>query len=136
MLRIERIFEAAGIEEELAVYRPMIPDGHNWKATYMVEYVVEEERKAALARMVGVEDKVWMQVQGFDRIYAIADEDLERSSQEKTSSVHFMRFELTPEMMQAAKSGAALSAGIDHPACALNCALPKNVRISLIDDLV
>jgi hypothetical protein len=77
-----------------------------------------------------------MQVQGFDRIYAIADEDLERSSQEKTSSVHFMRFELTPEMMQAAKSGAALSAGIDHPACAVNCAVPENVRISLIDDLV
>ncbi len=114
MLRIERIFEPAGIEEELAAYNPLIPDGSNWKATFMIEYSDVEERRAALARMVGIEDKVWVQVEGFDRVRAIADEDLERENAEKTSSVHFLRFELTPAMRAAAITGAAISAGIDH----------------------
>ncbi|OYY95500.1 MAG: hypothetical protein B7Y41_03070 [Hydrogenophilales bacterium 28-61-23] len=135
MLRIERIFEAAGIAEELAVYNPMIPDGHNWKATFMIEYADETERKAALARMIGVEDKVWLQVAGFARVYAIADEDLERGTPDKTASVHFMRFELTPDMIAAAKAGAALHAGIEHPACATTCAVPDNVRAALANDL-
>src|SRR5690606_29919937 len=94
MLRAERIFEAEGIEEELAVYNPLIPDGTNWKATFMIEYTDVEERKAALARMVGIEDRVWVRVDGFDPVWAIADEDLERETQDKTSSVHFLRFEL------------------------------------------
>jgi len=116
MLRIERIFEADGINEELEAYNPLIPDGCNWKATFMIEYVDVAERQAALEKMLGIEDKVWMQVADFDRIYAIADEDLERSDDTKTSAVHFMRFELTPEMANAVKGGASISAGIDHPA--------------------
>jgi len=114
MLRIERIFEAAGIEEELNAYNPLIPDGRNWKATFMIEYEDVDERQQALERMVGIEDKVWVGVEGFDRVYAIADEDIERDSADKTSAVHFLRFELTPEMAAAVKSGAAIAMGIDH----------------------
>lgn len=116
MLRAERIFEAAGIQEELDAYNPLIPDGSNWKATFMIEYDDENERKQALAKMIGVEDKVWVQVNGFDKVYAVADEDLERESEEKTSSVHFMRFELTPDMAKAVKGGEQVAMGIDHPA--------------------
>jgi hypothetical protein len=116
MLRIEKIFEAAEIEEELAAYNPLIPDGRNWKATFMLEYGDVEERKIALAKMIGIEDKVWVQVEGHDKVFAIADEDLERDDGSKTSSVHFMRFELTQEMAEALKSGAAIAMGIDHPA--------------------
>jgi hypothetical protein len=115
MLRIERIFEAAGIQEELDAYNPLIPDGSNWKATFMVEFPDVEERKRELARLVGIEDKVWVQVADFDRVYAVADEDLERETEEKTSSVHFLRFELTPEMAGSVKQGAAISIGVDHP---------------------
>ena len=115
MLRVERIFEATGIEDELQAYNPLIPDGRNLKATYLIEYEDVEERKQALAKMIGVEDKVWMQVSGFERIWAIADEDLERETEEKTSTVHFLRFEFSPAMITALKEGAALSAGIDHP---------------------
>jgi hypothetical protein len=115
MLRIERIFEAEGIKDELDAYNPLIPDGSNWKATFMVELPDVEERKRELARLIGIEDKLWMQVSGHDRVYAIADEDLERENADKTSSVHFVRFELKPEMAAAAKSGAAVSIGIDHP---------------------
>ena len=115
MLRIERIFEAEGIKDELDAYNPLIPDGSNWKATFMVEFPDVEERKRELARLIGIEDKVWAQVSGHDRVYAIADEDLERENADKTSSVHFVRFELTPDMVAAAKSGAAISIGIDHP---------------------
>ena len=115
MLRIERIFEADGIQEELDAYNPLIPDGSNWKATFMMEYPDPEQRRVKLAGLIGIEDKVWVQVADFDRVYAIADEDLERADEEKTSSVHFLRFELSPEMVQAVKSGAAVSAGIEHP---------------------
>ncbi|MEX2354210.1 MAG: DUF3501 family protein, partial [Gammaproteobacteria bacterium] len=115
MLRIEKIFEAAGIEEELSAYNPLIPDGKNWKATFMLEYGDIAERRKRLAELTGVEGKVWMQVQGFDRIVPIYNEDLERSTADKTSAVHFMRFELTDDMITALKGGASLSAGIDHP---------------------
>ena len=114
MLRIERIFESEGIKDELDAYNPLIPDGSNWKATFMVEFPDVEERRVELARLIGVEDKVWVQVSGHDRVYAIADEDLERENAEKTSSVHFVRFELTPAMVAAVRSGAAISVGIDH----------------------
>jgi hypothetical protein len=135
MLRIERIFEAAGILEELEVYNPMIPDGRNWKATFMIEYVDEAERKHALAGLIGVEDSVWLQVEGHQRLYAIANEDLDRSAPDKTASVHFMRFELTPEMAAAAKCGVKLKAGVEHSACQVACDIPENVRAALVADL-
>ncbi len=115
MLRIERVFEPAGIEEELEAYNPLIPDGHNWKATFMLEFADPELRAQRLAELVGIEDKVWLQVEGCDPIHPICDEDLDRATEDKTSSVHFMRFELTPSMIAAMASGAALLAGIDHP---------------------
>jgi hypothetical protein len=114
MLRIERIFEPEGIADELAAYNPLIPDGSNWKATLLVEYPDPEQRRVALAGLKGVEDRCWVQVAGHDRVYAIADEDLERENDEKTSAVHFLRFELTPAMTVAAKAGAAISIGVDH----------------------
>ena len=114
MLRLERIFEPQGIQDELDVYNPLIPDGSNWKATFMVEFPDIEERRVALARLIGIEDRVWVQVSGHDRVFAIADEDLERENAEKTSAVHFVRFELTPAMVAAVKAGAAISIGIDH----------------------
>jgi hypothetical protein len=114
MLRIERIFETEGIADELAAYNPLIPDGSNWKATLLVEYPDAEERRVALASLKGVEDRCWVQVAGHERVFAIADEDLERENDDKTSSVHFLRFELSAAMVAAAKSGAAVSIGIDH----------------------
>lgn len=137
MLRIEKIFEAEGIEEELGAYNPLIPDGSNWKATFMIEYTDVSERQEALAKMVGIEDKVWMQVADFDRVFAIADEDMERSDDDKTSAVHFMRFELSPEMVASVKQAAAISAGIDHPAytSSVEPLLPA-VRDCLAADLV
>ena len=135
MLRIERIFEPEGIQAELDVYNPLIPDGSNWKASFMMEYPDLEERRAALARLVGVEQKVWMQVEGFERIHPIANEDLDRSHPEKTASVHFMRFELTPAMVEAMKAGAGLRAGIDHPHYRVEVVVPQNVRDSLAGDL-
>ena len=135
MLRIEKIFEATGIEEELDAYNPLIPDGSNLKATYMIEYEDVEERKAALAKLVGVEDKVWVQVEGFDKSYAIADEDMDRETEEKTSSVHFMRFEFTAEMVAAAKDGAEINMGIDHENLSVSQSpIPNNIRSSLIKD--
>src|SRR5579859_3723502 len=106
MLRTERIFEAAGIQEELDAYNPLIPDGRNWKATMLIEYADEVERRAALAKLIGVEKQVWLEIRGQGRIVPIADEDLERETEEKTASVHFLRFELTPAMVQALKGGA------------------------------
>lgn len=136
MLRAERIFELEGIEEELAAYNPLIPDGSNWKATFMLEYEDIAERRTALSRMVGIEDKVWVQVAGFDKVRAIADEDLERNRDDKTSSVHFLRFELTHEMVQAVKSGAAIGMGIDHPAYSEQVTeVDPGVRDSLSQDL-
>jgi len=116
MLRIEKVFEAEGINEELESYNPLIPDGHNWKATFMVEYADPEERAVRLAELIGIEDKVWMQVEDCDKIYPIADEDISRENEVKTSSVHFLRFELSPVMMAAIGSGATIFAGVDHPA--------------------
>ena len=115
MLRAERIFEEAGIEDELNAYNPMIPDGSNWKATFMIEYGDEDERRVALGKLIGVEHKVWVQVASFAKVWPIADEDLERTTEEKTSSVHFLRFELAPDMIKAVKSGADINMGIDHP---------------------
>ncbi len=114
MLRIERIFESEGIADELAAYNPLIPDGANWKATLLIEYPDPVVRKTALAGLRGVEDRCWVQAAGCERVYAIADEDLERENEEKTSSVHFLRFELTPAMVTAVKGGAAIAIGVDH----------------------
>lgn len=136
MLRAERIFEAAGINEELGAYNPLIPDGGNLKATFMLEYDDVNERRAALEKLIGIEDKVWVRVAGHEPIYAIADEDLERDTEQKTSAVHFLRFELSPQMIAAAKEGAAISMGIDLPAYRhLLDPLPDNIRTALIQDL-
>lgn len=136
MLRIEKIFDAEGIQEELDAYNPLIPDGSNFKATFMLEYDDVEERKIALAKMIGIEDKVWVRVNGFDKVYAIADEDLERDTEEKTSSVHFMRFELSADMVAAAKQGADIGVGIDHPEYSESIdSLPAAIRDSLAADL-
>lgn len=136
MLRIEKIFEAEGIQEELDVYNPLIPDGHNWKATFMIEYDNEAERKVALARFIGIEKKLWLKVDGCDPVYPIANEDLERETEDKTSSVHFVRFELTPEMVEKAKAGADISAGIDHSEYQHKVdPVPDNVAQSLRSDL-
>ena len=135
MLRIEKIFEADGIMEELEAYNPLIPDGSNWKATFMVEFPEIEERKAMLAQLVGIEDRVYVQVADFDRVYPIADEDLERDTEEKTSAVHFLRFEMPPEQVQALKNGASLIAGIDHENYRVEVSpVPDNIRESLIAD--
>ncbi len=136
MLRIEKIFEKDGIQEELDAYNPLIPDGSNWKATFMIEYEDENERKAALARLIGIEDKVWVRIAGHDKVYAIADEDLERDTEEKTSSVHFMRFELTPEMIADLRKGASLAMGIDHENAMREVdPVPEATRQSLLADL-
>jgi len=135
MLRVERIFEEEGINEELNAYNPMIPDGGNLKATLMIEYSDVDERRVALAKLIGVEAKIWLQVAGLNKVYPIADEDLERSTEEKTSSVHFLRFEFTPTMITALKAGAALGAGVDHPAYQMAIdALPAATRDSLVAD--
>ncbi len=136
MLRIERIFEADGINEELDAYNPLIPDGSNWKATFMIEFPDVVERQQMLSRLVGIEDRVYMQVADFDRVYPIADEDLERDNEEKTSAVHFLRFELQPEQVAALKNGAALIAGIDHDNYRVEISpVPANIRESLVNDL-
>ena len=136
MLRIERIFEPQQIQEELDAYNPLIPDGSNWKATLMVEFDDVEERRLALARMVGIEDRVWVRVAGFQQVWAVADEDLERDDEEKTSSVHFLRFELTPEMAAAARYGADISVGVTHKAYTYAVeSMPSVSRDSLAADL-
>jgi uncharacterized protein DUF3501 len=114
MLRAERIFEPEGIEEELSSYNPLIPDGTNWKATLLIEFPDEQERRRELSKLKGIEDRCWVQVSGQERVFAIADEDLERENDEKTSSVHFLRFELTPAMITALRGGAPLGVGVDH----------------------
>jgi hypothetical protein len=137
MLRIERIFEAEGIADELSAYNPLIPDGANWKVTLLIEYPDAEQRRVALANMKGIEDRCWVQVAGHEPVSAIADEDLERENDAKTSSVHFLRFELSPAMVAAAKGGAAISIGMDHAAYrhALD-PLPQAARDALVRDLV
>jgi hypothetical protein len=136
MLRIERIFEASGINEELEAYNPLIPDGSNWKATFMVEFPDEDERRKMLTKLVGIEDRVYVHVADFERVYAIADEDLERADSSKTSAVHFLRFELPPEQVAALKSGAPMMAGIDHEVYRVEVSpVADNIRESLVKDL-
>jgi len=136
MLRIERIFEKEAIQEELDAYNPLIPDGSNWKATFMLEYPDVEQRKIELGKLIGIEKKVWVRVGELDKVYPIANEDLERETEEKTSSVHFLRFELKPEMVAAAKTGASISMGIDHDAYRYEVdPVADNVRKSLVTDL-
>ena len=136
MLRAERIFEAEGIQEELDAYNPLIPDGSNWKATMMVEYSDVEERKQALAKLIGIEGRIYVQVDGLEKVYPIADEDLERETEEKTSAVHFLRFELSPDMIKALKSGAALNAGVEHEHYSVDVSpVRQDIRDSLTGDL-
>ncbi len=136
MLRVERIFEADAIQEELDSYNPLIPDGNNWKATFLLEFPDADERRQRLAQLKGVEDRCWVQVAGLERVWAIADEDLERENDDKTSSVHFLRFELSPQMCAQVKAGAAIAAGIDHENYRHEVPqLPANVRDSLAKDL-
>lgn len=135
MLRVERIFESAGIQDELDAYNPLIPDGSNWKVTFLIEFPDAEERKVRLASLKGVEDRCWVQVSGFDRVFAIADEDLERENEEKTSSVHFLRFELQAQMVAKAKDGASVGVGIDHPNYKFDVVLATGQRESLVRDL-
>ena len=136
MLKAEKIFDAAGIEEELDAYNPLIPDGSNWKATMLIQYPDVEQRQKELTRLIGIEDLIWMQVDGFDKVYAIADEDLERDNAEKTSAVHFMRFELDSGMVAAVKAGAAISAGVEHENYhATVSPIASNLRDSLAADL-
>jgi hypothetical protein len=135
MLRLERMFEPELIQEELDVYNPLIPDGSNWKATFMVEFSDEAERRVALARLIGIEKAVWVQVADFARVHPIANEDLDRETGEKTAAVHFLRFELTPEMVAAVKADAAIRAGIDHPQYQAETTVTPAVRDSLAADL-
>jgi len=136
MLRVERIFERAAIEDELAAYNPLIPDGANWKATFMLEYPDIDERRQALARLGGIEHRVWVQVDGGERIHAIADEDMDRTNEEeKTSAVHFLRFELDAASIVSLKKGAPLRMGIDHASLRCEVAVPQAVRDCLVQDL-
>ncbi|TXH69727.1 MAG: DUF3501 family protein [Thiothrix sp.] len=135
MLRVERIFEAAGIEEELAAYNPLIPDGANWKATFMLEFPNPEERKLWLAKLIGIERQTWVQINGFDPVLAIANEDLSRETAEKTAAVHFMRFELSAGMVAAVKAGAQVSIGINHPNYTYHTVLGQASVLSLAADL-
>lgn len=135
MLRIEKVFEADGIEDELEAYNPLIPDGKNWKATFMIEYEDPEIRSAQLAKMMGIEDLVWVQIKGFDKVWCISNEDLERTNDSKTSSVHFMRFELTDKMISALKNGASLDIGVEHAIYSYNVKTGDETRQSLINDL-
>jgi hypothetical protein len=135
MLRIEKTFDEDGIQDELDAYNPLVPEGSNLKATMMIEYDDADVRKRELARLMGVEDRVYLQVDGFDRVYAIADEDLERENEEKTSSVHFLRFEFAPAMISALKSGSALAVGIDHANYAVHIdEVAPNVQAALVRD--
>ncbi|MES9930188.1 MAG: DUF3501 family protein, partial [Candidatus Thiodiazotropha sp. 6PDIVS] len=136
MLRIERIFEPDGIQDELDVYNPLIPDGTNWKATFMVEYHDAEERKQALGQLIGIENSIWIQVEDHEKVRPIANEDLERTTEDKTSAVHFIRFELSKEMIDSLKKGASLSAGIDHTNYDYTVEnLDSPVKAALISDL-
>lgn len=136
MLRVEKIFDEEGIQDELGAYNPLVPDGSNFKATMMLEYPNEAERRLALAKLLGIEHKMFIQVEGQPRVYAIANEDLERTTADKTSSVHFMRFELTPEMKKSLKSGAQMMVGCDHKEYPMHVeTLPDDTLASLVNDL-
>jgi hypothetical protein len=136
MLRLERIYEPEGIQQELDVYNALIPDGSNWKATFMLEYEDVDERRVALARLIGIEKTVWVQAEGCAKVYPIANEDMGRETENKTSAVHFLRFELAPEMVKAIKNGAVVRAGIDHPEYRESVEIPAKVRDSLASDLL
>jgi hypothetical protein len=135
MLRIERIFEDEGIQHELDAYNPLVPDGTNWKATMMIEYPDPDERRQKLAQLKGIEGRVWVQVEGCQRVFAIADEDMERENDEKTSAVHFLRFELDDDMRARLRGGARLTAGVDHPQYRASAELAAEVRGALVADL-
>ena len=136
MLRVERIFEADAIQEELDTYNPLIPDGSNWKATMLIEYSDVDERRNALAELIGVERKLWIRVNGYEPVYAIADEDLERENEEKTSSVHFLRFELPPKVLNSVKNAkTGVRMGVDHPGYYVDMDMPDQSRIALLKDL-
>ena len=135
MLRAERLFEEAGIQGELDAYNPLVPDGSNWKVTMMIEYADPSERSRMLGRLIGVEDRVWVQVEGCARVYAIADEDLERENEEKTSSVHFLRFELDAAVREHLRGGVPVTIGVDHPQYRAVVELEPEVRASLASDL-
>ena len=135
MLRIEKIFEEEGIQQEIEAYAPLVPDGTNWKATMMIEYIDVNERKRELARLIGVEDRMFVEVEGYDRVYAIADEDLDRENEQKTSAVHFVRFEFTPAMRAAIKAGAAVKLGCDHTHYPAHLQIPLETLASLAGDL-
>jgi len=135
MLRIEKVFEEEGILQEIEAYAPLVPDGSNWKATMMIEYPDVNERKRELARLIGVEDHMFVEVEGAPRVYAIADEDLDRENDEKTSAVHFVRFELTPAMCAAVKAGAAVKLGCDHTNYPAHIAIAPETLASLAGDL-
>lgn len=136
MLRIEKIFEAGAINEELEAYNPLIPDGSNWKATFMIEYGDAEERAKVLSTLGGIEDKVWVQVSGFDKVFAIADEDMDRNRGEKTSAVHFMRFELSADMSKAVKENKDIAMGIDYDGFEqLVNPIAETYRASLMNDI-
>ena len=137
MLRAEKIFDAEGIQEELDAYNPLIPGGTNWKATLTLEFPDPDERAVWLAKLIGIDQKTWVQVDGFDKVYPISNEDLERETEEKTSSVHFMRFELDPDMITAVKEGRDISVGIEHENYDYSVSpIPKNIRDSLAEDLI
>lgn len=136
MLRIERIFEPAAIQDELDAYNPLVPDGSNWKATFMIEYEDATERQAALEQLSGIEDRIWLQIAGNEKIYAIADEDIERERDGKTSAVHFLRFEILPAAIAALYAGAGMTMGIDHPNCMIEpVSVAPEVLTSLRNDL-
>src|SRR5262245_27283471 len=135
MLRIERIFEEESIQGELDAYNPLVPDGSNWKATMLIEYPDPEERRRMLGVLKGIERRVWVEVQGCERVFAIADEDLERETEEKTASVHFLRFELSAAMRERLRRGAGVSAGIEHPQYRASAELQPEVRTALAADL-
>jgi bacterioferritin (cytochrome b1) len=135
MLRIERIFEEAGIQHELDAYNPLIPDGGNWKATMLIEYPDAEERRRMLAALKGIERRVWVEVEGLPRVHPVADEDLERENEEKTSSVHFLRFELDAQARERLRQGATVTIGVDHPQYKATVTLEPAVRASLASDL-
>jgi hypothetical protein len=137
MLRIEKIFEEEGIQHELESYNPLVPDGRNFKATMMIEYTDADERKVQLSKLIGVEDKVYVQVEGSPKVYALADEDLERENDSKTSAVHFLRFELTKDMAEALKYGVSLAVGVEHANYTARIdRLDDDQRAALVADLV
>jgi hypothetical protein len=135
MLRIEKLFEDEAIQSEIDAYAPLVPDGSNWKATMLIEYPDPHERKRELARLIGVEDRLFVEVEGHARVYAIADEDLDRENEEKTSAVHFVRFEVTPTARQAVRAGAAVRLGCDHRNYPAHMGIPAETLASLAGDL-